>query len=571
MDYVQVTTPDGQTFQCEIKAGMLRIGRSRNNDLILDDQHVSRNHAEIVQHPEGYYVVDVGSKTGVYVNGERIDEPLLLRAQDSIRLGNTTLHFQGQTASVVFEEAPLGEGEGTFILPIQKAGSFPYSDALRTTVEPSMATAGGEEPGQGESERYGAGLGVPDPDSPLDILAEVHQQLRYDLPLQEIFDGILNFARRTVPFERGVLMLREEESWVQAAIRSGVDESPGPIAISRTLADRVMTRRESILTTDALQDDRFREGKSVVLEHIRSAMCVPLWNNREVIGLLYVDSRQDTNLFTRENLQVLTHLANIAAVKIESCKLFEKTLEAQSIEREIRRAAEIQRHLLPAMAPSIPGYEILGESLPCHAVGGDTYEYLDLPGGRRGLAIGDVSGKGLSASLLMCWFQASLVALSELDLPLLEVIRQLNRVLSRRFPDNRFVTLFYGILDAAGESLRYVNAGHCPPLLCSPGKEPRTLLQTGPPLGLFEASDYEDAAVQLRPGDTLLCYTDGITSARSPAGEWFGEDRLLEHLRNTAARPAAEVLRRILEDLEEFGKGKPRADDMTLVILRRSA
>jgi sigma-B regulation protein RsbU (phosphoserine phosphatase) len=237
------------------------------------------------------------------------------------------------------------------------------------------------------------------------------------------------------------------------------------------------------------------------------------------------------------------------------------------VERELSRAAEIQRHLLPTADPAVPGYQVHGESIPCHAVGGDYFEYLQLPEGRIGIAVGDISGKGFAASLLMCSLQASLVSLAELGLPPQEVVVQLNRVLSRRFPESRFVTLFYGELDPARHTLTYVNAGHCPPRLLSGEAAPAPLVQSGRPVGLFEDSPYTAASVTFDPGDTLVLFTDGIPGSRSASGEWYGEDRIVDRVRDSAGAPAA--ARAVLDDVERFLEGKPREDDLTVVVLRR--
>ena len=205
--------------------------------------------------------------------------------------------------------------------------------------------------------------------------------------------------------------------------RRGVDDE---------ITDRVIKHHESVLTSDALVD--FKGGHSVEGLQIRSVACVPLWNNREVIGLIYVDSRHRTGLFGEENLRLLTHLAHVVAVKIENARLYLQAVAAERMEQELLRASELQNHLLPSESPPIAGYRLYGSSVPCRAVGGDYYDYIELTGGRYGIGLGDVAGKGLSAALLMFAFQASLHALSELDLPPEETIGRLNRLLARKIP-----------------------------------------------------------------------------------------------------------------------------------------
>src|SRR2546428_5673534 len=227
----------------------------------------------------------------------------------------------------------------------------------------------------------------------------------------------MDLARRAVPFERGLLMLTEGDRLLPQVIRVPPDEAGSTISISRTIADRVLRNKESILTSDALLDDRFRLGHSVEAQQLRSVLCVPLWDNREVIGLIYVDNRHRAGLFTEENLRLLTNLANVAAVKIENARLFEHVVAAERMEQELQKAAEIQDHLLPPHGPPIPGYQVYGSRVPCRAVGGDYFDYIELAAGRYGIRLGDVAGQGLPAALPRCTFHAGLPAPRGMGLP----------------------------------------------------------------------------------------------------------------------------------------------------------
>jgi sigma-B regulation protein RsbU (phosphoserine phosphatase) len=200
------------------------------------------------------------------------------------------------------------------------------------------------------------------------------------------------------------------------------------------------------------------------------------------------------------------------------------------------------------------------------------YDYLELPGGRYAIVLGDVAGKGFPAALLMCAFQASLRALAELDLPPQESMVRLNRILCRRLPANRFVTFFYADLDPASHRLCYVNAGHCPPWLIRPGKSaPERLPGTGRPLGLLDNSSYESNAIELEPGEIVVCFSDGVPDAAGPSGEDFGETRLIEIVQSAKTRPPAEIVRRVMEAIDAHHEGVAKQDDITLVVLKRAA
>ncbi|PYS93754.1 MAG: hypothetical protein DMF50_13185 [Acidobacteria bacterium] len=557
MDFLTVVPAAGQGFRHEIGRESLRIGRSSGNDLALDDLNVSRVHAEIVRRPEGHYLLDAGGKNGTYVNERRIAEPALLRPGDRIRLGATTLIFNGAPQSPIeFSDRPLLPGSGATFLPASSTrtpsgGAIPL--LLEAAPPPAAAPAG-----LVTAARTLPGQATPGP-APFQ-----HR------PLGEILHTIMDLARRAVPFERGLLMLLEGGRLVPQVVRVPPDEAGRMISISRTITDRVVLNKESVLASDALFDDRFRQGQSVEAQYLRSVMCVPLWNNREVIGLIYVDNRHRAGLFSEENLRVLTHLANVAAIKIENARLFEQVLAKEVMEVELQKAAEIQSHLQPAEGPPIPGYVVYGGSIPCRAVGGDYFDYIEMPGGRFGIGLGDVAGKGLPAALLMCSFQASLRALSELDLRPEETMARLNGLLYNRIPANRFVTFFYGVLDPARHTLTYVNAGQTPPAILRSDGGLERLTQSGRPLGLLPDTAYCSASIALAPGDVLVCSSDGVTEGRGLSDEEFGEERLNGLVREARQDAPPRIVREVLAAIETFHAGEPHQDDITLIILKRT-
>jgi len=559
MDFLTISPPDGKRVRRDVGAPMMRIGRASSNDLVLEDLNVSRLHAELVRRPEGLYVRDAGGKNGTFVNDRRIEEPLLLHAGDSIRIGTTTLVFNAEPkTSIEFSDQPLAVGAIT-VLP---------AGALRTPSPgeiPLLLDA--DTPRDGASSGGSVERLAP---AALGIIFEADRELVFHRPLPEILETIMDLAHRTVPYERGLLMLLQDGALQAQVVRVPPDEAGSRLTVSRTIADRVIHAQESVLTADALVDDRFREGHSIGVQQLRSVMCVPLWNNREVIGLIYLDSRHRAGLFTENDLRVLTHLAHVAAVKIENARLFEHVIAAETMKLDLDRAAEIQHHLLPQEGPVIEGYRVDGGSRSCHAVGGDYFDYISLPGGRHAVMVGDVAGKGLPAALLMCSFQASLHALAELDLPADQTLVRLNRLLCRRVPANRYVTFFYGVLDPARHLLTYTNAGHNPPLLLRADGPPERLDSNGPPLGLFDALPYGSGSIEMRSGDVLVCYSDGVTEAQDPGGQEFGEKRLVETVIRLRKGGPSDIYRGVVTAVDEHRAGSPHLDDLTLVVLRRN-
>jgi serine phosphatase RsbU (regulator of sigma subunit) len=325
-----------------------------------------------------------------------------------------------------------------------------------------------------------------------------------------------------------------------------------------------------VLTADALTDGRFERAESICADGIRSILCVPLWNERDVIGLIYVDNPASRHAFSQSDLRLLGLIANMAAVKIENANLLREQIERVRLAEQLQVAAQIQRHLLPRADPEVGGYELRGMSHPCYEIGGDYYDYLWRGAGRLALVVADVSGKGVGAALLMAVFQASLRTLASGDADPVALVTRLNRVMVENSPDSKFVTVFYAELDPAAHTLEYVNAGHNPPL-CLCGGAVRRLAPTGPVVGLLPGAVYRSERVSLQPGELLTLYTDGITECEDVAEREFGEGRLASFVAEHGRRPLDELSRRLLATLAEFSVGAERKDDSTLILLRRTA
>src|SRR5262245_1871908 len=277
MDYVTVCVSGGKTFRQDIKIEGMSIGRSSSNDLVLEDPGVSRSHARIARFPEGFCLLDAGGKNGTFVNERRIATPTLLRSGDIVRIGSSTLTFNGTSSSPVeFVDSPLAAGPATRFLRVSDAVTPPSLGGSGNDTDPSIRSV--IPAGQ-------ASAGFANP--ALSIIFEADKELVFHRPLGEILETIVDLVGKAVPFDRGLLMLLEGGKLVPRVVRVPPGEEGRTISISQTIADRVTQRQESVLTADALADERFREGHSVVAQQIRSAMCVPLWNNRDVIGLIY--------------------------------------------------------------------------------------------------------------------------------------------------------------------------------------------------------------------------------------------------------------------------------------------
>jgi sigma-B regulation protein RsbU (phosphoserine phosphatase) len=241
-------------------------------------------------------------------------------------------------------------------------------------------------------------------------------------------------------------------------------------------------------------------------------------------------------------------------------------LEKARLERELATAAEVQRTLLSTTAHTSAFSESIGDSLPCRAIGGDFFEFVDLPGGAIGVAIGDVAGKGPAAALLAALLQGMLASEARNGEGPAATLAQLNRALLARALDGRFATLVYAVLFGNGR-LVYSNAGHNAPFLVA-GTRSARLAVGGPPLGLFRESTYDEETLEVGNADTVVMFTDGVTEATSPSGDEYGEERLLACLQAHGAQPLASLMARVFEGVREFVRGGDATDDATVVLTR---
>jgi len=298
-------------------------------------------------------------------------------------------------------------------------------------------------------------------------------------------------------------------------------------------------------------------------------MCVPLWNNKEIIGIVYSDRIYLLDRYSDEDLKLLTLLSNLAAIKIENAKLFEESIEKERMEKELELAAQIQKNFLPKENPECENFEIAGTNIPCHQVGGDYYDFITIDPHRLGIIIADVSGKGVSSSLLMAFLRGALHSEVHPQYKLKEMAAKLNNFVHRSSAINRFITCFFCELNKKSGELRYVNAGHDPPLILNRKKEIHPLESCGLCLGAFPSATYKEKKVTLSPGDMALLYTDGITESRNKEKKEFDKEGLIKLLRKHSNLPPQKLQEKILDEINSFTAGAEQIDDMTLVIIKR--
>ncbi|HET6267607.1 MAG TPA: SpoIIE family protein phosphatase [Acidobacteriota bacterium] len=550
MPIIRVEQKHEKPFEVDLVKDLFTIGRSSGNDLAFNHLSLSRHHAKIVKDKEAYTIEDAGSRNGTFLNGTKIAGATTLNSGDVIQLGEIILRFIEPFSDKlrVTDTGPVFQ-EATFMIDSNKFNLQRYAEESK---ERSVSPTGGEE-------------------NIWPALNQAAAALITHYPIEQLLEVVMNIVFAAVPAERGALILRDPKVPDKLDLRVVRSAFPDQaLQISRTIIQEVTKNQKAVLTLDAQTDDRFGSAQSIQMQGIRSIICVPLYNNREVIGLIYIDNLISKRTFTQSDLRLIALIANMAAVKIENELLVQQKIEMKRLEEQLAVAAQIQRKLLPQSNPEVPNYQLYGVNRSCYEIGGDYYDFIPKNDGKIAIVIADVSGKGVGAALLMASFQASIRALVNSEPNLANFMEQLNQVMIANSPPNKYITVFYGELDATNHTFEYVNAGHNPPIHMSKNKS-ELLTACGPVVGIVPTAKYQKRLINLERGDLLFLYTDGITESQDPEGAEFGEQGAIEFLSKNRETKLDELSQMLEEHIRDFTKAAPPVDDSTLIFLRRAS
>lgn len=534
----------GEPFDVAIEAEVFSIGRGPANELHFHSPWLSRVHAQIVARNGRHVLIDQESRNGTFLNGRPVRGEAPLEHGDRIAIGDIQLRFMTSAGALhVSDDGSNPLGQGTVLLASDELSFDRYR-------EPSGAARG-----------VGSSL--------FPALNAAASALLVHRPLDRLVEKVLELILQAVPAERAALMLRrgDRDGLLEIEAVRGY-EAGNDVEISRTIIDTVVGERQAVLTLDAQTDNRFDHAQSILLQGIRSIICVPLWNNRDVIGVIYLDQRSAGRVFGKDDLRLVGLIANMAAVKIENAQLLADQLERERLKQQMAVGAQIQRKLLPEHDPEVPGYDISGVNRSCFEIGGDYFDFIPRKDGRMAVVVADISGKGIGAALLMAVLQASLRALIRSADSAHDLVQRLNDVLIENSPYNKFATLFFAELDPVEHTLTYVNGGHNAGLLRSAGGV-ELLSSTGPIVGMIETAQYSSRTVTLAPGDVVLLYTDGVTEATDEAGEEYGIEQLTDLLERSETRLASDLMAEVIGEVREFATRGRMDDDTTVVVVRR--
>ncbi|MGI9054729.1 MAG: SpoIIE family protein phosphatase [Pyrinomonadaceae bacterium] len=527
------------------------IGRSARSDLCIPDAFASRLHAEVRKEGDSYWLQDLGSANGTRYNGAVVSMPIPLTSGGKIQIGETVLVFEDErfddkkNATLIAENTEALDPSKTIALTREK---MPTAEILESQFSSRTELLG--------------------------IISKVGVALLSSKGLEDTLNQVASLVFETVPAERCMIMLRDEDEndgvKILVARVRGKDEKIEEVRISRTVMDEVLKNGKSVLTSDAQHDPRYA-SQTMALLGIRSVLAVPLSvQEQEVFGIVYADSPTYEATFTEEHLNILTTLASVASIRIENAQLMEERIHRERMERELELATEIQQRLQPSAPPVIEGYEFQGISFSCYEIGGDYYDFINRHDGKMLIALGDVSGKGTAAALLMSSVHAAIHAQVAAKHSLLDTVTSVNQYLAENTPTNRFVTLFIAELDPETGKIGYINAGHNPPLIGRNDGSVEQLGSGGFPLGIMPSAEYELGETYLKGDEALIIYSDGVSEAADLSGEEFGMERLTEVITKNLHRSASGMRDKIESSLSNFIQSAPAGDDITMVIVKKT-
>ena len=513
------------------------VGRKVDKDLVIADPRVSRDHAQIMQEGQDFFIEDLSSKHGTFVNGERIQRQKLERG-DRLEFGAR------DSAYILFNPAHA------------------TSNTAREFLS-QISVIGGIKPESTELET-------------LRLFLEAARKLNTAGVLDEILITMLDVTLQLTRAERAYVFLKDEEGKLR--LQAGRNAKKEPLlddkTISHSILEESIRSNSEFLLTDTSQSLDLAGRQSIVAYDLRTVVCIPLRKLQvqatrdaqtpvpsvaaQAMGVLYVDSRFASRDISGVSHDILHAIATEAASLIENARLVQAEEESRRYQQELSIAASIQQRLMQVKIPEVPFARLKGKNLSSKEIGGDFFDAVNT---KEGLAVvlADVSGKGVSAALLASTLQGMIYSHLSAGMPLLNVVTAVNRFFTEKMGGEKYATVLLARLRRDGE-LEYVNCGHVPPLLVC-GSEVIRPPHGNVPVGLLPDATFESATCQMKSGDRFILVTDGVTEAENPKGDFFEDFRL------EAAAAKSPTLEGIFAAVTEFCSGNPLSDDCTVVEL----
>jgi serine phosphatase RsbU (regulator of sigma subunit) len=535
---------EGNVIQLEGERFIL--GRNPDCAVVIPVTSVSREHAQILRISGKYFIEDKQSRNGTFVNNQAINTRTQLKNNDRIRICDFIATF--------LDQAPDGLPQDDDDEP---DGPSTVEAMLNHTSHMLLETQPAEK---------------------LRLLIEISNNLSKTLELASVFpkiaDSLFSLFRQA---DRCFIIQAEAEGerLMPRMVKTRRPTDEGTARFSKSIVRKCLSEAKAFLSDDATRDDRIQLSQSVVDFRIRSVMCAPLSRaDGKAFGVIQLDTQDRSKKFTRADLELLCGVANQASIALENARLLDETVRQEKMQRDLQLAKRVQESFLPRNPPQVEGYEFFGFCEAAREVGGDYYGYIPLPDGKMAVAVGDVAGKGVAASLLMAKLSSDIrfSMLSEKEPG--PAICKLNNLLYEFTSQlDRFVTLAAVVLDPISHAATLVSAGHSAPLMYRAStrefKDAMPKSVAGVPLGILDGFPFETYSITLEPGDSLLLFTDGVNESMSVNNVEFGIEGVQRVLREAGDAGPQQLVERLVNAVKQHATGREPHDDLTVVSLGR--
>ena len=546
---LHVVPATGVPFDFEPEDEAVIIGRSSDAGIAVPDRSMSRRHARLFREGGEWLVEDLGSRNGTLLNGRRITEPTPVGVGTALRIGSTTINVTEAAGQPPLTSAGI-EFDGHTI----------FRSAAELLKEPQAISSGAVSAEDDVLRRYTARLKV---------LNEVHQSLDRALPLENLLELILDRAFDNLRPEEGTIFLKGADGEYYRAANRSVKGEDSKTLYSRNLVQQVVEKGQAALVLDTTADERFNQAMSLLNAGVRSLVAAPLLDPAGALGMIVLGSTLGIRQFNEGDMELLTSLASVAAMRIRNTRLAEEAVERERLERDVALARQIQVGLLPDALPEIDGWQLYAHNIPSRGVSGDFYKIEHIDNGSCVIMVADVSGKGIAASLLTASLEALAAGPIHDGVAPEKIFSRISHLLFERTPPEKYATGFLASIDPETGGFRFCNAGHNPGIVMRADGALEWLESTGMPLGILPTGTYEANDVTLGVGDTVVLYTDGLTEAENPDEEEYSEERLAELCAKHRAESLDALADVISVDQDDFVRGVPYVDDRTVVMVRR--
>ena len=581
-----IVVDQGKKTNYEIKEGDNQIGRHPDCEIEIVQPSVSGRHAKIVSANGEFFLEDTGSRNGTFINKQQISARTKLNHNDMVQCGDAVAKFSwpegvpepATTPAPAAAPPPTPQPAAQVAPAIPKSSDATVTDAVVPNLlgaisvdddEEEDANITGQMAGQGR-------FGVLDtnPEAKLKAVLEISQGLAGEVNLEVLLPKILDtlFSIFTYADRGCILLKRDDGEMVPRAMKHRREGEDASVRLSRTIINKVLTDKCGVMSADASMDDAFSGSQSIADLKIRSMMCVPLLGlDGDPLGVLSIDSQNPLGQFGQEDLEILMTVAGQAALSYENARLMQSFAQKMKQDGELAIAQTVQQALLPTEFPKADGYEFYASYDAAQAVGGDYYDVFALPDGRIMLSFGDIAGKGVPGALIMSRMSSCVQSTVRHVTDLEDAMAAINDHMCDSAVEGRFVTYVLAIVDPVANTIQLSNAGHMSPTIRRAGRiiEQFDEELVGPPIGVVDGYPFESETKSLEPGDMVVIVTDGVDEAMNYDDELYGEERLLEFIKEGPDK-AEDLGKALFKDVRKHANGRPQNDDITIMTIGRN-